>query len=226
MSDEHSLITALEKAIESGDEVAAPAAAQQLLAQGGAPREITAALSRAMHRLGEQFHRLEIYVPDLLVAADAFEAVMEFTKPALEAERKEIKSKGTVVIGTVAGDVHTLGKDLVRALLAADGFEVIDLGRDVPAQVFIATAQQAKAQIIALSALMSTTMPEMKKVVDELRARGLGDHKVMIGGAPVTQHYANEIGADGYAEDASTAVALANQLIASNAAKEDDVDRA
>jgi len=205
------LLRKLEQAVEVGNEVEAPQIVEQLLGQGAVPLNITAALSRAMARLGEKFHRLDIFVPDLLVAADAFEAAMQVVEPALESNPRE--PKGIVVIGVVEGDIHTLGKNLVRVMLAADGFTVHDLGRDVSVGAFVDAAEASHADIIALSSLMTTTMGRMKDVVDELAARGKRDrYRVLVGGAPVTLQFAKEIGADGYGEDAADAVAVANRL--------------
>jgi 5-methyltetrahydrofolate--homocysteine methyltransferase len=205
------LLRKLEQAVEVGNEVEAPQIVEQLLGQGAVPLNITAALSRAMARLGEKFHRLDIFVPDLLVAADAFEAAMQVVEPALESNPRE--PKGIVVIGVVEGDIHTLGKNLVRVMLAADGFTVHDLGRDVSVRAFVDAAEASQADIIALSSLMTTTIGRMKDVVDELAARGKRDrYRVLVGGAPVTLQFAKEIGADGYGEDAADAVAVANRL--------------
>jgi len=205
----------LEEAIEAGEEEKAPRLARRLLDLGVDPAEITDALSRAMSRLGEEFHRLDIFVPDLLIAADAFEAVMQIVAPALLESGSRAEDKGAVVIGVVEGDIHSLGKDLVRVMLAADGFHVHDLGRDVKAGRFLEAAREHDAAIIALSSLMTTTMGQMKEVVDLLSREGLRDHyKVIVGGAPITQQFADIIGADGYAEDAPGAVALANRLVA------------
>jgi dimethylamine corrinoid protein len=213
MSDRSALVAELEAAVEAGDEGIAAAAASSVLQAGAAPTDITGALSRAMARLGERFHRLDIFVPDLLIAADAFEAAMAVVEPALLREARA--STGTIVIGVVEGDIHTLGKDLVRVMLAADGFAVHDLGRDVSAAAFVDAALARRADIIALSSLMTTTMERMKDVVDLLAGRGLRERfRVLVGGAPVTQAYAEEIGADGYAEDASEAVAAARRLLA------------
>jgi corrinoid protein of di/trimethylamine methyltransferase len=205
------LLRKLEQAVEVGDEVEAPRIVRHLLDQGAVPLNITDALSRAMGRLGEKFHRLDIFVPDLLVAADAFEAAMRVVEPALESNPRE--PKGVVVIGVVEGDIHTLGKNLVRVMLAADGFTVHDVGRDVSVRAFVDAAEANRADIIAMSSLMTTTMGRMKDVVDELAARGKRDrYRVLVGGAPVTLQFAKEIGADGYGEDAADAVAVANRL--------------
>lgn len=206
------LLRKLEQAVEVGDEVATPQIVQQLLEQGAVPTDITDGLSGAMGRLGEKFHRLDIFVPDLLVAADAFEAAMRVVEPALETSQRA--PKGVVVIGVVEGDIHTLGKNLVRVMLAADGFTIHDLGRDVSVRAFVDAAEANHADIIAMSSLMTTTMGRMKDVVGELAARGRrGRYRVLVGGAPVTSQFANEIGADGYGADAADAVAVANRLV-------------
>lgn len=213
MSGRSALMAELEAAVETGDEEAAPALARGMLQAGAIPTDITGALSRAMGRLGERFHRLDIFVPDLLIAADAFEAAMAMVEPVLCREPRT--SKGTIVIGVVEGDIHTLGKDLVRVMLAADGFEIHDLGRDVKAAAFIDAALERHADIIAVSSLMTTTMDRMRDVIALVESRGVRDRiGVLVGGAPVTQCYADEIGADGYGEDAAEAVAAANRLTA------------
>ena len=204
----------LERAIEAGDEEEAPRMARALLDLGVEPTHITAALSRTMAGLGRRFQTLDIFVPDLLIAADAFEAAMAVVEPALLRSEAGRVNKGTVVIGVVEGDIHTLGKNLVRVMLAADGFTVHDLGRDVKVAHFVQAAAEHDADIIAMSALMTTTMGRMTDVIELLRHKeARGSHRVMVGGAPITQQFADEVGADGYAEDAHRAVALANRLL-------------
>ena len=206
----------LERAIEAGDEEGGPAAAQDLLNLGAQPTYVTSALSRAMARLGQRFQTLDIFVPDLLIAADAFEAAMQVVEPALLESEAGRKLKGTVIIGVVEGDIHTLGKNLVAVMLKADGVQVHDLGRDVKVARFAEAAQEFQADILAMSSLMTTTMGRMKDVIDLLVTEGArDDHQVIVGGAPVTQQFADEIGADGYAEDAPGAVALAKRLLTS-----------
>jgi len=206
------LMAALEMAVENGDETGAPSAAAKLLELGAVPTEITEGLSRAMARLGEKFHRLDVFVPDLVIAADAFDAAMRVVEPMLEASPQ--KPKGVIVLGVVEGDIHTLGKDLVRVMLAADGFHVYDLGRDVEVDAFIDAADRTQADIIAMSSLMTTTMNRMGDTVEALAAAGKRDrYRVLVGGAPVTLQFADQIGADGYGEDATEAVAVANRLM-------------
>jgi corrinoid protein of di/trimethylamine methyltransferase len=212
MADRSVLSADLETAVETGNEAAAVSTASRLLQAGATPTDITNVLSRTMGRLGERFHRLDIFVPDLLIAADAFEAAMAVVEPALKSSPR--KPKGTIVIGVVEGDIHTLGKNLVRVMLAADGFEVHDLDRDVKVAAFVDAALERRADIIAMSSLMTTTMDRMGDVIGLLTSRGVRDRiRVLVGGAPVTQAYADEICADGYSEDASDAVAAANRLI-------------
>ena len=209
--------TELERAIEAGDEEAGLATAQVLLNLGAQPTYVTSALSRAMARLGQRFQTLDIFVPDLLIAADAFEAAMQVVEPALLESEASRKLKGTVVVGVVEGDIHTLGKNLVAVMLRANGFQVHDLGRDVKVARFAKAAQEFQADIIAMSSLMTTTMGRMKDVIDLLVTEGVrDDHRVIVGGAPVAQQFADEIGADGYAEDAPGAVVLANRLLTSD----------
>jgi corrinoid protein of di/trimethylamine methyltransferase len=209
----HDPMTDLRAAIEGGDEEATARIVADLLAGGASPAQVMASLSDIMRRLGERFHRLEVFVPDLLIAADAFQAAMNVIEPALA--KGPHTSRGTIVLGVVAGDIHSLGKDLVRVMLVAEGFTVHDLGRDVSTDHFLSAAETVAADMIAMSALMTTTMGRMKEVVDLLSARGVRDrYRVLIGGAPVTQQFADAIGADGYAEDASEAVRVASQLLA------------
>jgi len=161
--------------------------------------------------VGEQFKNHEIFLPDVLMAAKAMTGAMDRLKPLLIGG--ESPALGKVVIGTVRGDLHDIGKNLVGIMLRGAGFEVIDLGKDVPPETFVATAAAEKAQVVGMSALLTTTMPVMRQVVDMLRAEGLTDVRTVIGGAPVSADYAREIGADGYAYDAGNAVEKIRQLV-------------
>jgi len=166
----------------------------------------------AMNEVGRRFETNEYFVPELLIAARAMKQALEIIKPALVATGAE--PVGKVAIGTVKGDLHDIGKNLVAAMLEGGGFEIIDLGVDVPPEKFIGAVKEKGANIIALSALLTTTMPSMKATIEQLQEAGIRDQvKVMIGGAPVTQKYADEIGADGYSDNASGAVTLARKLI-------------
>ena len=169
-------------------------------------------LVAGMNVVGAKFKANEFYVPEVLIAARAMKAGMEILRPILA--DKNIKGAGTVVLGTARGDLHDIGKNLVAMMLEGAGFEIIDLGVDVSPEKFIEAAKEKKADLVGLSALLTTTMPSMKDVVKAVGDSGLKDKvKVMIGGAPITQSYADEIGADGYAPDAASAVDEAKQLL-------------
>ncbi len=169
-------------------------------------------LIAGMNVVGEKFKNNEFYIPEVLIAARAMKAGMELVRPLLT--ESGIDPVGTVAIGTVKGDLHDIGKNLAQMMLEGAGFEIVDLGIDVSADQFISAVRTDGAQIIAMSALLTTTMQTMKTVIDEVEESGLRDQvKVMIGGAPVTQEYADEIGADGYARDAASGVDIAKQLV-------------
>jgi len=166
----------------------------------------------AMDEVGKRFECNEYFVPELLIAARAMKTALQLLTPKLA----EIGAKktGRVVIGTVQGDLHDIGKNLVSSMLEGGGFEVVDLGVDVPPDKFVEAAREADGTIVAMSALLTTTMTQMKNVVQALERSGLrAKTKVIIGGAPITQQYADEIGADGYSDNASGAVALARKLV-------------
>ncbi len=166
----------------------------------------------AMNEVGKRFEEGEYFVPELLLSARAMKGALELLRPLLAA--RGTQPVGRVAIGTVKGDLHDIGKNLVAAMLEGGGFEVIDLGVDVPAEKFIDAIKQQKATVVAMSALLTTTMGSMKGVIDALQASGVRPQvKVMIGGAPVTQAYADEIGADGYSDNASAAVTLARKML-------------
>jgi len=187
---------------------------KQALAEKVEPAKIlNEGLIAGMQVVGTKFKNNEFYVPEVLIAARAMKAGMEILAPQLAAAGVQPIAK--VVIGTVKGDLHDIGKNLVAMMLQGGGFEVIDLGTDVPAEKFVQTAQEKGAKIIAMSALLTTTMPQMATVVKALQEAGLaGKVKSMIGGAPVTQDFCDEIGANGYAPDAASAVDKAKELIA------------
>jgi 5-methyltetrahydrofolate--homocysteine methyltransferase len=167
----------------------------------------------AMAEVGQRFEAGDFFVPEMLIAARAMQSGMALLKPHLALA--DVKSAGKVVIGTVKGDLHDIGKTLVAMMLEGAGFEIKDLGTDVTPEKFVSEAQASGAQIVAMSALLTTTMTNMKTTVEALKAAGVRDSvKVLIGGAPVTDAYAQQIGADGYAPDASRAVAVAKSLVA------------
>ena len=167
----------------------------------------------AMNQVGKLFEEGEFFVPEMLISARAMQAGLAVLKPRLALA--DVKATGRVVAGTVKGDLHDIGKNLVCMLLEGAGFEVIDLGTDIAPDKFVDVIIQGKADLIVLSALLTTTMPNMRATIEALKAAGVREKaKVMIGGAPVTQTYADQIEADGYAPDASRAVALAKSLMA------------
>jgi len=177
--------------------------AEDILKQGLVP---------AMREVGELFEKGEYYVPEMLISARAMQRGLEILKPLLASA--EVDPSGTVVLGTVKGDLHDIGKNLVGMMLEGAGFSLIDLGTDVSADQFVQTVQKNQPDIVAMSALLTTTMPAMKTTVDALSDAGLrGQVKIMIGGAPVTEEYAKNIGADGFAPDASRAASLALKLL-------------
>ena len=166
----------------------------------------------AMAEVGRRFEEGEYFVPEMLISARAMQTGLALLKPHLKTA--EIASAGKVAIGTVKGDLHDIGKNLVAMMLEGGGFEIIDLGTDVTPEKFVDAVRNQGAQIVAMSALLTTTMPAIKNTIDALSAAGVrGQVKVMIGGAPVTQHYADQIGADGFAPDASRAVTTARELV-------------
>ncbi|HOB75792.1 MAG TPA: corrinoid protein [Phycisphaerae bacterium] len=172
-------------------------------------------LIAGMSVVGERFRRNLVYVPEVLISARAMKSGMALLAPHLSAGG--VKPIAKVVLGTVKGDLHDIGKNLVAMMLQGGGFEIIDLGTDVPAETFVSAVQQHNATIVGMSALLTTTMPYMANVVKAIRDSGLKDVRTMIGGAPVTQQFANDIGADGYAPDAASAVEVATRLVPAKA---------
>ena len=166
-------------------------------------------MSPAMETIGEKFQKGEMYLPELMIAADIFEAAMGIVEPILLENRSDFREKKRIVIGTVKGDLHSIGKDLVATMLKTDGYEVIDLGVDISSLDFMEKAVKFDAHVIALSALLTTTMAAQKEVIEALNSNGVRDRfKVIVGGAPVNQNWADEIGADAYGEDAVAAVKI------------------
>ena len=201
-------------AILNGDAAPVTVTVQQAIDSGIAPERILVdAMVSAMTEVGRLFSEGEYYVPEMLIAARAMKGGLAVLKPYLV--KADYVPLGKVAIGTVKGDLHDIGKNLVGMMLEGAGFEILDLGTDVAPEKFVAAVQTDHAQIVAFSALLTTTMTNMQVTIDALKAAGLRDKvKVMIGGAPVTQAYARQIGADGYSADASGAAALAQSLIA------------
>lgn len=204
----------LYEAILTGDQKTAVAVTEDGLAENMDPQElINDAMIPAMNEAGQRFECEEFFVPELLLAARAMKGSLKLLRPLLAASG--VEPIGRVVIGTVKGDLHDIGKNLVSSLLEGAGFQVVDLGADVAAEKFVAAVESENPDIICMSALLTVTMPSMKTTIDALNTAGVRDKvKVMIGGAPVTPEYASEIGADGYADNASTAVNKARELVA------------
>jgi methylmalonyl-CoA mutase cobalamin-binding domain/chain len=186
--------------------------AEQALSEGRAAHEVLQqGLIAGMSVVGEDFKHNRIYVPQVLIAARAMKAGMAVLKPLLSAGG-ESKSLGTVVMGTVKGDLHDIGKNLVGMMAEGAGFQIVDLGVDQSAEKFVTAVREVNAGIVGMSALLTTTMPYMRVVIDALKQEGLEHVKVCIGGAPVSQTFAEEIGADGYGADATRAVELFKEL--------------
>jgi len=185
------------------------------LASGIEPMSIIReGLMPGMNIVGENFASGEFFLPDLIIAAEGMKKAMDVLEPELVARQQAIESPGTVVIGTVKGDIHEIGKTLVATMLSANGFKVYDLGVDVPTAVFLDKIKEVQANILGLSALLTTTMTMQREVIQALRDAGMRQTlRVMVGGAPVTRSWMNEIGADGYAEDAMGAVKVAKELM-------------
>jgi len=199
------------QAIITSDRAAAEEVAQRALDQGIAPGDIMAnGFVKGIQEVGELFESGELFLPELMMSADAMAGATEVTNAALEGEAAQVK--GRIVIGTVQGDVHDIGKAIVIAYLKANGYEVSDLGRDVPAASFIERAKAENADVIGMSALLTTTMEEQRKVIKTIKAEGLS-YKTVVGGAPCTQRWADQIGADAYAEDANDGVKKIDALL-------------
>ena len=201
-------------AILNGDAKKAKAATQAAIDTGTAPMElISDSMVPAMDEVGRLFEAEEYFVPELLLAGRAMKSAMELLRPLLIAAGQRFSTR--VVIGTVKGDLHDIGKNIVASMLEGGGFEVIDLGADVAPEKFVAAVEENQPQVVCMSALLTVTMPAMRTTIDALKRAGLRDRvKVLIGGAPVTTEYANEIGADGYSNNASGAVGLVKSIVA------------
>jgi len=203
-------------AILNGDQKTSVALTKQALEEGVEPMDlIHRYMIPAMDEAGKRFECEDFFVPELLLAARAMKGALELLRPRLAASGAQ--PAGRVVIGTVKGDLHDIGKNLVSSMLEGGGFEVTDLGADVSPERFVEAVRKTGAQIVCLSALLTVTMPSMKTTIEAFRQAGIRDQiKVLIGGAPVTEQYAREIGADGYGENANVAVALARQIVAAS----------
>lgn len=207
------VLNAIAEQLQLGDDEQVRALTEQAIAQGVEPKAILDdGLIAGMNAIGILFRNHEIFLPDVLMAAKAMYAGMDLLKPLFV--QGGIPSRGTVVIGTVKGDLHDLGKNLVGIMLKGVGYEVIDLGKDVAPEAFVDAAASSGAKLIGMSALLTTTMPAMKAVIELLHARGLhGQVRTIVGGAPVTRAYADQIGADAYAFDAAKSVECVNAML-------------
>jgi 5-methyltetrahydrofolate--homocysteine methyltransferase len=207
-------LQAIYDAILNGERAETPVAVHAALDAGLDPATILSdGMIAAMKEVGRLFEEKEYYVPEMLLSARTMQAGLAVLKPELQ--KGNVKAAGKVAIGTVKGDLHDIGKNLVAMMLEGSGFEVIDLGVDVDADKFVATVREQSPDLVCLSALLTTTMPMMEKTIQALKAARVRQNvKVMIGGAPVNQAFANQIGADGYSADASRAVTLALSLVA------------
>jgi corrinoid protein of di/trimethylamine methyltransferase len=204
----------LRQAIADYDASAAEALARQALEQGLDALEVLDIVTEAVRAVGDGFGRGELFLPDLVGAANAMSAAVRVIEGAIEQTALQREAPGTVIVGTVFGDIHSIGKNLVATLLKAEGYRVHDLGLNVRAEAFVDAIQQHNADLLAMSALMTTTAMEQKKVIEALKARGLREGvKVIVGGGGITQRFAESIGADGYEPTAPGAVALARRLL-------------
>jgi 5-methyltetrahydrofolate--homocysteine methyltransferase len=200
----------LKEAVIKGDQNRAKEITIQAIEEGMDPESIlNTGLIAGMNVIGAAFKKNEVYVPEVLISARAMKTAMEVLEPKLV--EAGVEPVGTVVIGTVQGDLHDIGKNLVAMMLKGAGFNVVDVGTDVSPEKFVAASKESKAQLCGLSALLTTTMPMMEKTVSAFKEAGLKT-KLMVGGAPVTKEYSNKIGAAGYAADAATAVDVAKSL--------------
>jgi 5-methyltetrahydrofolate--homocysteine methyltransferase len=202
----------LSEAVAAGKRTDTIRLTQELLAAGNLPQAVVEqGLVPGMADVGERFRRNEIFVPEMLIAARAMKEALKILEPLLVAAG--IKPKYTAIIGTAQGDLHDIGKNLVAMMWRGANFNVIDLGTNVSADRYVAAAREHQANLVGISALLTTTMPAMKDAVTRLKAAGLAGTKIVIGGAPVTQEFADEIGADGFAADAGSAVEIAKHLV-------------
>ena len=197
--------------VEKGKTKLVAGLVQEALDEGNGPKEILQAMVDSMGVVGDKFSSGEIFVPEMLIAAKAMAKGVDVLRPLLAGEGSV--SLGTCIIGTVAGDLHDIGKNLVSMMIESAGFDVVDLGVDVPAQKFVdAVKENENVKLVACSALLTTTMPALKEAVSTIKASGLEGFKVMVGGAPITAEFAAEIGADGFAPDAGSAAVKAKEL--------------
>ena len=212
---EKELLGRLRQVVIDYDEVEAEKVAHEILDLEIDPyRAILEGLAPAIREMGERFERKEIYLPELIMAADAMSAAVKVLERDISREQRSMMEKGKIVIGTVKGDIHNIGKNIVALMLQVDGFEVIDLGVDVAPGKFIEAAEEHNADIIGVSALMTFTVGNMKTLTEYLETEGLRDkYKLIYGGGPLSESWAKELGADAYAQDALKAVKVVNKLM-------------
>ncbi len=213
MSEE--LLTRLTTSMVEGEPDETVDLTRQALSAGLEPMAIiNEGLVPGMEVVGDKFQSGEYFLPHLIIAANAMQQAMELLEPELKARQQAFEAAGTLVIGSVAGDIHEIGKSLVATMMSASGFQVYDLGVDVPTETFVAKVRETGANLLGLSALLTTTMTVQRQVIEALEEAGIREQvKVLIGGAPVSQEWAEAIGADGCAEDAVGAIELARQLV-------------
>ncbi|KPJ83910.1 MAG: hypothetical protein AMS17_16910 [Spirochaetes bacterium DG_61] len=210
-----SLTNDLNSAVKEGNIDESANLVEKILAQGTSASEVLDVLTGAIREVGDAFERFDIFLPEMMMAADAMIEVMKVLDPALKEEGKgTIESSAKILMASVKGDIHEIGKNIVITMLTANGYAIFDMGADVDSLEIVKIAEREKANVIGLSALMTTTMPGQKEVIDILNDMGLRDRfKVIIGGSPTSQEWAREIGADGWAKDASEAVKVVEKLI-------------
>ena len=211
------ILDEMREAVIQGNKDKATNAAKKALEAKISPMDaITNGLAKGVREIGDKFGEGEVFLVELMAAAKAMKAGMSVLLPEIKASKTKVKSAGKLVIATVQGDIHSIGKDIVATMMEAHGFEVANLGEDVPVDVILKNVQDQRPDILGLSSLITSSMPVQRKVIEELKAAGLRDKvKVIIGGAPTTDKWAKDIGADGWAGDAVTAVALAVRLLSS-----------
>jgi trimethylamine corrinoid protein len=209
------ILKQLKDAVISGDKEVCVELAQQVVADGMDPMEaIDGGLAIGMKIIGDNFQSGQAFLPEMMLAASAMNAAVEILEPAIAAKGQNVEKKGKILLATIHGDMHDIGKNIVKLMFSTSGFDVTDLGKDVRVATIIEQAEAREVDIIAVSALMTTTMAYMRVLVEELEFAGLRDkYKVMIGGAPVTPEWAEKIGVDGYAKDAVGAVKKAGELM-------------
>ncbi len=210
-----SILDELRTAVIEGDSEKSTEFAKKALESNIPPLDaITKGLAKGVKEVGDSFSAGEVFLVELVMAGDAMKAGMSVLLPVIKESKTEMTSAGKVMIGTVAGDIHSIGKDIVGTLLEADGFEVVNVGEDISSEAFVEKVKEHKPDVLGLSSLLTATMPAQKDVIEKLKEAGLrGDVKVIIGGAPTTQEWADEIEADGWAGDAVDAVSLVKKLV-------------